>query len=221
MDFSGIQTLAFDLDYTLIDSAEGIVYCFNEARKRAGEGEVEPELIRKRIGIPIDQTFRLYGSPDPKGMREIFRRIAREGAMAKRSFLLPGVTATLPRLKDMGYRLAVNSTKSRPEIESILGHLQVLHLFEAWVGSDEVRDPKPAPDSLILLLERLKLPPAALAYVGDHVVDVRAARAAFVRAIAVKGGPCPFSDLEKETPDILLDSVADLPGLLRRGLQDQ
>ena len=210
MDFRRIKALIFDLDYTLIDSSAGIVYCFNEARRRAGEPEVEPAKLVARIGLPIEDGFKVFGSKDPVAMRELFRQIARDGTMALRSFLLPGVAETLPALKERGYRLAVASTKSRPEIERVLEHFQVHRHFETFVGSDEVTNPKPAPDPLLLAMQRLAVTPKETTYVGDHVVDVQAAKAAGVRMIAVEGGPCGRGEVEKEGPDLFLKGISGL-----------
>jgi phosphoglycolate phosphatase len=212
MDFRDAGLLIFDLDYTLIDSSEGIVWCFNEARRRAGEPVIAPDVLKARIGLPIEDGFRVFGSKDPAAMRDLFRKLAREGAMAERSFLLPGAADTLSALKKKGYRLAVASTKSRPEIVAILEHLGVASYFEEFVGSDEVKDPKPAPDSLLLAMRRLAAAPETTVYIGDHVVDVRAARAAGVRVIAVRGGPCAAEEVEREHPDAI---ISDLAGLLK------
>lgn len=208
MDYNSIRAIVFDLDYTLLDSSDGIAYCFNQARRERGEEEVDPSLIKTRIGLPIEETFRVFGSAEPEGMRELFRKIAREGAMAERSFLLPGVAETLPVLSDRGYRMAVNSTKSRAEIERVLEYLGVHGFFENFVGSDEVAKPKPAPDSLLLMLDRLGLGPREVVYVGDHVVDARSARSAGLPAVIVLGGPAEREEVENEKPDLLLPGVS-------------
>ena len=213
MDFSGVRAFIFDLDYTLIDSSEGIVHCFNEARRRAGEPEVEAERLKARIGLPIEDGFRLFGSREPAAMRELFRKIARDGEMARRSFFLPGAIESVAWLYERKYRLAVASTKSRPEIERILEHLGAANYFETVAGSDEVERPKPAPDSLLLVLKRMKLKPDQAVYVGDHVVDVRAARSAGLKVIAVKGGPCDPAELEREKPDLLLENIGAIKNL--------
>ena len=138
MDFKNAELLIFDLDYTLIDSSEGIVYCFNEARRRAGEPEVEPGKIIQRIGHPIEETFLRLGSADPVARRVVFRQLAAEGAMAKGSFLLPGVAETIRALEPRGYRLAVASTKSRAEIIRILEHLGLVKYFGAFERIDSM-----------------------------------------------------------------------------------
>ncbi len=219
MNFQEVKAFIFDLDYTLIDSSEGIVHCFNEARKSAGESEVPFEKIKARIGIPIEQTFELYGSDDPLARRDDFRKLAREGTMAERSFLLPGVKEAIPAFAVAGFRLAVASTKSRAEIEAVLERLELISFFEAMVGSDEVPNAKPAPDSLLLLLEKMGLAAEEAVYVGDHVVDVQAARGAGMPVVAVRGGPVNEEELKKELPDALVNNVAGILDMLSAGLR--
>ncbi len=214
MNLQSVKVIIFDLDYTLLDSSEGIVYCFNRARSRAGEPEVSPDKIKERIGIPIEQTFELYGSKEPLARRDEFRRVAREGAMAERSFLLPGVRDTIPALGSKGFRLAVASTKSGPEIQAILTRLEILSFFEEVAGADQVENAKPEPDSLLFLLDKMKLSPQEAVYVGDHIVDVRAARSANMGIIAIKGGPVSDDDLAMESPDALLNNVSEILDLL-------
>jgi phosphoglycolate phosphatase len=212
MDFKNAELLIFDLDYTLVDSSQGIVYCFNEARRRAGEPEVAPEKIIQRIGHPIEETFLRFGSADPVARRVVFRQLAAAGAMAKGSFLLPGVAETIRALHQRGYRMAVASTKSRAEIIRILEHLGLADSFEAFCGSDEVQNAKPAPDSLLKVMEQTAVQPERTIYVGDHVVDIEAAKAAGVRIIALEGGPCSHEEKVAAGPDAL---SPDLRGILR------
>jgi AHBA synthesis associated protein len=211
MNFKDARLLILDLDYTLIDSSEGIVYCFNRARKQMGEPEVEPAKLIQRIGLPIEETFRHFGSQDPVQGRVIFRRIAAEGAMAQKSFLLPGAAETIAELHRRGFRLAVASTKSRREIIAVLEHLGLARYFEAFCGSDEVARAKPAPDSLFRVMEATGVKPEQTLYFGDHVVDIQAGRAAGVRVIALEGGPCSHADRVAAKPDAI---VNDLRGVL-------
>ncbi len=213
-DLQDVKVLIFDLDYTLLDSSDGIVESFNQARLQAGEPEVEPATLKARIGLPIEETFRLFDSADPSAMRESFRKLARDGLLAKYSFLLPGVAQILPKLKNRGYRLAVASTKSRLEIIAVLEALGVKHYFEQFCGSDEVPSPKPAPDSLLLVMQRMEADPLETVYVGDHVVDIQAARAAEIRIIAIEGGPCEPESLVREKPDTLIGSFEQILTIL-------
>jgi len=75
------------------------------------------------------------------------------------------------------------------------------------------RKPHPAP--LRLALRQMCLEPSACVYVGDSPEDLEMARRAKVRAIAVLG-PFPTERrLRAAKPDLLLDSIRDLPAALR------
>ena len=60
--------------------------------------------------------------------------------------------------------------------------------FEVIVGGDEVPRQKPAPDGLLLALERLGGRPEDAAYVGDSPFDMQAARSAGLYAVGVEWG---------------------------------
>lgn len=216
MYLTGAKLVVFDLDYTLADTSEGIVHCFNETRKFFGEPTIDPAEIKARIGLPINETFSLFGSPDPLGRREHFRRLAREGNMAARSSLFPGVKDTLAALSGRGYVLGVASTKSHAEIVAVLDHLGAALFFMEFVGSDEVPAPKPAPDPLLLMMKRIGYGPAETIYVGDHLVDIQSARAAGVRIVAVTGhgGPCPLETIRAAQPDAIIERLPELLDLL-------
>jgi len=218
VNFANVRLLIFDLDYTLIDSSEGIIYCFNRARKEMGEPEVEPARIIQRIGLPIEETFLFFGSKDPVQGRMIFRQIAGQGAMAEKSFLLPGVAETIAELARRGFRLAVASTKSRREIIRVLEHLGLAGYFEAFCGSDEVAQAKPAPDCLLRVMQATGVKPEQTLYFGDHVVDIQAARAAGVRVIAIEGGPCSPEERIAARPDAIVNSLREILEFLNQAL---
>lgn len=54
------------------------------------------------------------------------------------------------------------------------------------------------------------LPDCRVALIGDHRNDIDAARANGFRSIAVASGPMPAAELRTFTPDIFLESLADL-----------
>src|ERR1700690_436815 len=74
---------------------------------------------------------------------------------------------------------------------------------------------KPHPAPLELALARLKAKPEECVYVGDTPEDIRMARRAGVHAIGVLGPFPTAKHLRAESPDVLLNSIRELPGYLR------
>jgi phosphoglycolate phosphatase-like HAD superfamily hydrolase len=56
----------------------------------------------------------------------------------------------------------------------------------------------------------------AIAFVGDHIGDMAAARAAGVTAVAVSTGPVSAPDLAAAGADVVLPDLTAFPGWLAR-----
>lgn len=121
--------------------------------------------------------------------------------------LIPGVAETLGELTG-SYKLALVTTRSRAETDFFLKLTGLTTLFEVIITRDDVRRLKPHPEPLLLAMERLGLGPERCAMVGDTSVDVRSARAAGAKSVAVLCGFGERRDLEEA--DLILNSTADL-----------
>ena len=77
----------------------------------------------------------------------------------------------------------------------------------------EAHKPDPAP--LLHGAAAFGVEPTQCLYVGDAVVDVQAARAAGMAAVAVTWGAGERADLAATQPDALVDSVAELTAFLQ------
>jgi len=87
--------------------------------------------------------------------------------------------------------------------------------LEAAAGVTATICGKPSPAFFASALELLGMPADRVAMVGDDIVnDVAGAQACGLTGVLVRTGKFMESDLEKAKPDHVLDSFADLPGLL-------
>jgi len=83
------------------------------------------------------------------------------------------------------------------------------------VGAEDTTRHKPDPEPLLAALDRLDASSADAAYVGDSPFDVRAAKAAGVKAVAVVWGGIHGADaLEAEKPDALVHRAEELLAVL-------
>jgi len=88
--------------------------------------------------------------------------------------------------------------------------------LEEAAGVEAVVCGKPASTFFEAAADALGLPLPRLAMVGDDVSsDVMAAQAAGATGVLVRTGKFRDADLERASPDHVIDSIADLPGLLR------
>ncbi|CAN7297629.1 HAD family hydrolase [Mesorhizobium sp. LjNodule214] len=127
---------------------------------------------------------------------------------------LPGIVDSLRALHKRSYRLGVATNDSTSGAEKTLVTLGVAQLFDAAYGYDSVARPKPAPDTILAFCDLTGLRPAEIAMVGDNRHDLEMARAGRCGlAVGVLSGTGTRESLSS-IADVVLDSVADLPGFL-------
>jgi phosphoglycolate phosphatase len=214
-----ISAVIFDLDGTLIDSSEAIVECFQFALRQTGHSPSDPQLIRRNIGTSLERMFSLFTKGDTTQLVRLYRERYRQVFLEK-TYLLPEVKETLDALSERGYRLGVATTKPRYFAEPILENLGIRRFFDAVAGGEEVGQLKPAPDLLQLALSRLVAPGDETLYVGDHPVDVEAARSAGLEVICVATGFWTRDELEEQNPTAVISNLPELLPLLRNPADD-
>jgi HAD superfamily hydrolase (TIGR01509 family) len=113
------------------------------------------------------------------------------------------------------HHLGLVSSGDRDRVHRQLREFRLTGLFAARVCSDDTVRKKPHPEPLRLALRQMKIASSACVYVGDAPQDVEMARRAGVRAIGVLG-PFPTEKrLRAARPDFLLESIDELPGVLK------
>lgn len=132
--------------------------------------------------------------------------------------LLPGVTEAVSALRAAGIALAVVTGSARPVARAKLAAAHLDELFPVGAYGDEADDRAELVRLGIAGAEAhygRRFPPPRAIVIGDTPLDVRAARIAGVRALAVCTGAVPRAALEDAYPDAVLDDLADTERVLR------
>ena len=189
------DTIVFDLDGTLVDSAPDLAEALNRLLGENGLPEVTPDSVRSMVGEGaarmIARSFaaagRAMGDEPPDGLRRRFLAHYAD-CLADSTRPFPGAVAALETLAAAGRRLAVCTNKSEATSRTLLDRLGLSRFFGAVVGGDSLAVHKPDPRHLTAAILRAGGTPERAAMVGDSIVDVEAARAAAVPVVAVSFG---------------------------------
>ena len=106
--------------------------------------------------------------------------------------LYAGIPEMLHELKSAGYHLAIVSNKLQSGVDELYEHY-FSDTVEVAVGERPELNRKPAPDMVLLALEKLGVSTDEAVYVGDSDVDVATARNSGLPCISVLWG---FRDKE-------------------------
>jgi len=182
------KAILFDFDFTLGDSSEAVVECVNFALAKVGAPCVSAEAIKRTIGLPLDTIFARFAPDAVEVAKDHFHRHA-DAIMVDKTVLAPGLVEVLNLIEKIAdFKLAVISTKNNLRIAQILKRYGLSDHFQAIVGSDEVMNPKPAPDATLLALQKLGCSAAEAIFIGDSVMDAGSAKAAGVAFVGVTSG---------------------------------
>jgi phosphoglycolate phosphatase len=122
--------------------------------------------------------------------------------------------AVLQALAAEGYRLGIATNDAEASALVQADRLGLMPHLDFVAGYDSGHGGKPEPGMVRAFAEKIGAAPAEVALIGDSTHDLDAAHAAGAVAIAVLTGPAPRHELEPHA-DHVIDSIADLPALLR------
>lgn len=213
-----MRAVLFDFDFTLADSTPGVLECFAYGFEQLGLPNCEAELVRRTIGLTLDEALRiLHGIDDPIVARAFFDAFRERAAdvMVENTRFLDGATRVVASLREAGLATAICSTKKRTHIEGVLERDGVVDLFDVVIGHEDVARAKPAPDALLAALSRLGVDADRALYVGDHPVDAQAAFGAGVAFVAVLTGPSLREEFGAHAVREYLASIDEVPRALR------
>ena len=126
----------------------------------------------------------------------------------------PGARRVL-RALERRFTLALVSSGSRARVRRQLREHEVSAMFRAKVCSEDAPRRKPHPAPLRMALHRLRLSPKVCVYVGDAPEDIEMAHRAGMRAIGVLGGSPVPERLRSASPDAMIETIRELPALLK------
>ncbi len=223
-----IKGVIFDLDGTIIDTLGTYTQAFNQ-----GLGKFNLETVPKKElavllneGLPLKEIIRRrYPSLPPEMPSECFEEIRKAYLELEEDgvHLQPGAREALSQLKAMGLKIGIATGRTTEGERSWLElrRLNADQFIDAMVTSAALAHRKPAPDGLIECMKELGLSAQECVFVGDSRADILTGKAAGVRTVAVTTGVAEGEALAQEGPDDIINSLAELPVLIRSLERDE
>ena len=187
-----LKAVIFDLDGTLVDTADEFVPVVQALRAEHGRDAMDPQRIRASVSngaralvsLGLDMS---EDAPEFESQRlrllELYSDVL--GSLAKP---YPGIASLLRELEHAGVAWGISTNKPRQYTEPLLQRLAIQPQPGSVVCPDDVSERKPHPESLYLNCRELDCAPHEAIYVGDHLRDIEAGRRAGMYTIAAAYG---------------------------------
>ena len=207
------ETIVFDLDGTLLDTLADLHAAVNFALGKYGFPKRTKDEVRSFVGNGIAMLIkRAIGKETPlfEAVLQAFKEYyAAHCADETRAYA--GILPLLKNLQAKGVKTAVVSNKADFAVKK-LAEEYFGGLLLAAVGEDEANGvrKKPAPDSLLAVMEKLGADKQKTAYVGDSEVDIQTAQNAGVACISVTWGFKDKDFLIENGATVLIDDPDEI-----------
>ncbi|MGM9680991.1 MAG: HAD hydrolase-like protein [Eubacteriales bacterium] len=209
------QTLLFDLDGTVTDSALGVTRSFAYALDSFGIRE-DPANLFKVVGPPLHVSFmEFYGFSKEDAFRAVdkYREYYREKGIYE-CRLYDGIRELLAKLKASGRELLIASSKPEFFVKQILENFGIAGEFDFVAGSllDGSRTDKA--EVVDYALSHAKGGIGGTVMIGDRCFDVDGGHAKGLPVIGVSWGYGSRRELADAGAEYIVDSPEELFALL-------
>lgn len=210
----------FDLDGTLVDTADDLAAPVNHMREARGLKPLPLEeyrpfasagsrgLLHIGLGATADD-------PDYPALRtEFLNRYEQEIAVHSRLF--DGMPELLAWLEANGIRWGVISNKLEYLVRRLVQQLGLGHRVALAYGGDTAPRAKPWPDPLKMALQETGLTARQCVYIGDDLRDIQAAHAVDMPAVAAAYGYGNPNEIPQWKADHVVTSPQEFLTMLKR-----
>lgn len=189
------QIAIFDLDGTLVDSAEQIALSLNKARHDFGFPIQPISYYEKLVGLPVNELLADIEISKECSLELIahFRKYLVEDIQAGNNLVFSGVLGTLELFSNMHLGLAIATSKPTNVAIEVIKHSS-LRDFDLYVQGTDDFPPKPNPEVILRVLRHFPETPSFM--VGDRTEDIYAAKRAALPAIGIASSAHSESDLK-------------------------
>ncbi len=209
------KTVIFDLDGTLLNTLDDLADSTNYALSRFGYPTRTIEEVRQFVGNGVAKLIERAipegkNNPNFEKCLAIFKENYAQN-MYNKTAPYNGIIEMLSNLKSKGIKIAVVSNKFDLAVKELCKKY-----FEGFIdfaaGENEVQGikKKPAPDTVISVLNEFNFAPEDAVYVGDSDVDIMTAKNSKMPCISVTWGFRDEKFLLENGATILINAPSEI-----------
>lgn len=208
-----VKLCVFDMDGTFVDTLGDISAAMNRSLKHLGYSTYDDPAYKKMVGdgmrVLCERAIGTGNTDDIDKLVELYKNDYLKNCCVN-SKPYDGMIELVRFLKENEIKTAILSNKPHDQTVEISDKLFGKDLFDEILGKKDEFPAKPAPDSLMYLIEKFNVKNSETIYIGDSDVDIKLSKAANVYSIGVAWGFRGESELSSEGADKVVFTAAEL-----------
>ena len=207
------KVIIFDFDGTIADSLDALVNISNRLAVQFGYKQTSINELAQIQNLTSREIIKQSGISIFKVPFLVKKVKAELSFEIKTLSLFPGMKEALIELHQLGNKLVIISSNSKPNIIAFLEHNNLLDKFyyiysgSTIFGKDKV---------INRFIQQENIDVKDVIYVGDETRDIESAKKSKVIAIAVSWGFNTKEVLMKQNPDYLIEQPSDLIDIVKK-----
>ncbi|RGH40890.1 HAD family hydrolase [Mediterraneibacter sp. gm002] len=210
----------FDLDGTLTNTLDSLVYSTNETLKEMKLPQISEEQCRIFVGngarVLIEKALGSSGTENLDRIEEAMQIYGRIFDANCTYHVVPyeGITEMLESMKNRGLKLAVLSNKPHKQAVHVVETIFGKETFQWIQGQIDTVPRKPDPTAVLQIAEKLGATPEETLYIGDSEVDVATGKNAQMHTVGVTWGFRGKEVLEDAGPELIVNSPEEIMNMI-------
>lgn len=214
-----IEGVFFDLDGTLLDTADDFVFTVNQMLTDHHHPELAPHIIRQQVSAGsralMQRAFNLPQGEELEQKRALFLQYYQhhisDPDRSTFAHPYPGMMLLLAELERRKIAWGIVTNKPRAYALPLIRQNGLLERSHAIVCPEDVKKAKPDPESLYLACATARCTPHYCLYAGDHSRDIEAGKKAGMTTVAAHYGYIAEGDDPGQWgADLTIDNVQQL-----------
>lgn len=211
-----MKACIFDLDGTLGDTRESLVYSVGLTLKEMGLPGITDDQCISFVGngarYLMEQALEATGEGNSRRIEEgmeVYGRVFDKNC-TYRVEAYEGIMEMLGAMKERGLKLAVLSNKPHRQTVKVVHAMCGEEMFSYIQGQKEGIPRKPDPAGIYLAAEEMGVELSDCLYVGDSEVDAVTGRNAGIKTVCVSWGFRTKEELKTAEAEYIIDKAEEL-----------
>lgn len=210
------MNILFDCDGTLMKSLNVGMDAYNIALEKVGARPHEPDEIKRFFGQSADKIFMKLLDDKEKAHIAFEAYLEFSKSFLDRVHPHEGIEELISNLKQSGARLGVVTGRHSRDLDLLFSKTNFGRHFEVMICDDYLTHHKPHPEGLWTASAKMNLHAGDCIYIGDAVMDMQAASAAGMIAVAALWDDwAKEEDMKIESPALLAKTPGEIWNWLR------
>lgn len=198
-----VKAYIFDWDGTLVNTIDLTFKIYADIFSELGKIKISPNDFKRLFGRNHAPLYNFVGLTAEERNKidnmwvEAYKKNQAEIA------LFPFAKEFLQELKNHGKKLGLVSSGKTWRVSQELEFLGVKDFFDSIVTIEQIQNPKPSPEGLLLAAKQIGIQPQECIYFGDMQEDVIAGKNAGMKTVVILHGMHKKYSLLKLKPDFV------------------